>query len=180
MQPQADAHGYLLRQLDTGWKLACHHQDGLTDEECLWRPAARGLHVWPRADGQWLADWPERESYDIGPPSIAWITWHMVFWWSMLLDHSYGAGTLERASVAWPGSAEAVRRVLGRLHDRWRAAVAQLSEAELRSPALARWPFRERPFGDVVAWANVELVKNASEIGYARFLYAGREPATAP
>jgi len=30
----------------------------------------------------------------------------------------------------------------------------------------------ERPFGDVVAWANLELMKSAAEIGYARFLYA--------
>ena len=37
-----------------------------------------------------------------------------------------------------------------------------------------RWPFQGRPFGDVVAWANVELTKNAAEIGYARFLYAVR------
>jgi hypothetical protein len=47
----------------------------------------------------------------------------MLFWWSMLLDHSFRAGALKREDVAW---------------------------------------------------ANVELVKNASEIGYARFLYAGR------
>jgi hypothetical protein len=110
----ADAHGYLLRQLDTAWKLARFHLYGLTTEECLWRPAPRGLHVTRREDGQ------------------------------------------------------------------WRAAIAGLSEPELRSPAKARWPFRDRPFGDVVAWANVELVKNASEIGYARFLYAGREPVAAP
>jgi hypothetical protein len=176
----ADAHGYLLRQLDTAWKLARFHLDGLTTEECLWRPARRGLHVTRREDGRWRADWPEREGYDIGPPSIAWVTWHMVFWWSMVIDHSFGPGTLERGSVAWPGSADSVRRVLDRLHGQWRAAIAGLSGPELRSPAQARWPFRDRPFGDVVAWANVELVKNASEVGYARFLYAGREPVAAP
>jgi hypothetical protein len=27
----------------------------------------------------------------------------------------------------------------------------------------------------VIAWVNVELTKNAAEIGYARFLYAVRE-----
>ncbi|HMH81922.1 MAG TPA: hypothetical protein VK531_03565 [Gemmatimonadales bacterium] len=32
-----------------------------------------------------------------------------------------------------------------------------------------------RPFGDVIAWVNVELTKNAAEIGYARFLYAATE-----
>lgn len=175
-----EARGYLLRQLDTAWKLARFHLDGLTTEECLWRPAVRGLHVTQREDGRWCADWPEREGYDIGPPSIAWLTWHMVFWWSMVLDHSFGPGTLERGSVAWPGSADAVRRALDQLHDQWRAAIAKLSDPDLGSPTRARWPFRDRPFGDVVAWANVELVKNASEIGYARFLYASREPVAAP
>ena len=79
-----------------------------------------------------------------------------------------------------PGSADAVRRALDQLHDQWRAAIAKLSDPDLGSPTRARWPFRDRPFGDVVAWANVELVKNASEIGYARFLYASREPVAAP
>lgn len=148
-----EARGYLLRQLDTAWKLARFHLDGLTTEECLWRPAMRGLHVTRREDGQWRADWPDREGYDIGPPSIAWVTWHMIFWWSMVLD---------------------------RLHEQWRAAIAGLSDPDLRSPAQARWPFRDRPFGYVVAWVNVELVKNASEIGYARFLYASQEPVAAP
>jgi hypothetical protein len=40
--------------------------------------------------------------------------------------------------------------------------------------AQTRWPFTDRPFGDVVAWAKLGLVKNAGEMGYARFLYAVR------
>ena len=44
--------------------------------------------------------------------------------------------------------------------------------ADLQSTERPRWPFCDRPFGDVVAWVNVELTKNAAEIGYARFLYA--------
>jgi hypothetical protein len=127
-----------------------------------------------RADGRWVADWPEREGYDIGPASIAWLTWHMIFWWSMLLDHSFRAGALKREDVAWPGDAEPVRRQLRRLHREWRDELERLTDEDLRADTRARWPFRDRPFGDVVAWANVELVKNASEIGYARFLYASR------
>ena len=50
----------------------------------------------------------------------------------------------------------------------------QVSDADLRSAQRTRWPFQDRPFGDVVAWVNVELTKNAAEIGYARFLYAAR------
>ena len=62
----------------------------------------------------------------------------------MVLDHSFGAGKLTREAVTWPGTADCVRAWL------------------------------DRPFGDVVAWVNVELTKNAAEIGYARFLYAVR------
>jgi hypothetical protein len=50
----------------------------------------------------------------------------------------------------------------------------RITADELRSTQRTRWPFRDRPFGDVVAWLNVELAKNAAEIGYARFLYAVR------
>ena len=168
------ALGYLTRQLDTAWRLASLHLDGLSSEECLWRPAPAGLHVHRLPDGRWRADWPDHEGYDLGPPSIAWLTWHLGFWWSMVLDHSFGDAALAREDVAWPGSADGVREWLGQLHGRWRAALERVGDDELRSAERTRWPFRDRPFGDVVAWANVELTKNAAEIGYARFVYAVR------
>ena len=167
-----DARAYLIRQLDTVWKLASYHLDGLTTGECLWRPARAGLHVHRGPDGTWRPDWPDREGYDLRPPSIAWLTWHVGFWWSMVLDHSFGGGTLIRENVTWPGDADGVRAWVGGLQGRWRAVLDQLTDGDLRSPERTRWPFRDRSFGDVVAWVNVELAKNAAEIGYARFLYA--------
>lgn len=168
------APDYLLRQFDTAWRLARHHLDGLTTAECLWRPAPVGPHVHQRPDGRWRADWPEHERYDLGPPSIAWTTWHLGFWWSMALDHAFGGATLTRDDVAWPGTADGVRAWLGALHRDWRAALGRLTPGDLRSTERTRWPFRDRPFGDVAAWATVELTKNAAELGYARFLYAAR------
>jgi len=164
----------LLRQFDTAWKLTTYHLDGLTTDECLWRPARAGLHVHRMPDGSWLADWPDHEEYDIGAPSIAWITWHIGFWWSMVLDHSFGGRTLSRERVRWPGDADAVREWIGRLYNSWRIALENLGDDDLRSSQLTAWPYQDRPFGDVVAWLNVELTKNAAEIGYARFLYAVR------
>jgi hypothetical protein len=174
LQVKDEAAGYLIRQFETAWKLASYHLEGLTDEECSWRPAVRGLHVHRLADGVWRADWPEHEKYDIGPASIAWLTWHLGFWWSMVLDHSFGQGILSRETVVWPGSAEAVREWLGGLRGTWRGALEQLSDEDLRSTQRTRWPFQSRPFGDVAAWVNLELTKNAAEIGYARFLFAVR------
>jgi hypothetical protein len=175
-----ETHGYLIRQFEMAWKLTSYHLDGLTTGECLWRPAHQGLHVYQVPDHGWRADWPEREDYDIGPPSIAWLTWHMGFWWSMVLNHSFGDGTLTREDVMWPGNADDVRQWLDRLQAEWQAAIEQLSDDDLQSTQQTRWPFQDRPFGDVIAWANVELTKNAAEIGYARFLYAAISPVGAP
>jgi hypothetical protein len=167
-----EANKYLIRQFEIAWKLTDYHLTGLSTEECLWRPAPQGLHVHKRPDGIWQADWPDREGYEIGPASIAWLTWHIGFWWSMTLNHSFGDGALTREQVAWPGDADGVREWIGRLCKEWQTSLKQATDSDLRSTQRTRWPFQERPFGDVVAWVNIELMKNAAEIGYARFLYA--------
>lgn len=170
----APARGYLTRQFETAWKLTTIHLDGLTTEACLWRPAREGPHVRRDPDGEWRADWPTHEEYALGPPSIAWLTWHIGFWWSMVLNHSLGDGTLSRETISWPGSGDGVREWIGGLQREWREVLEQVTDTDLESPERTRWPFRGRPFGDVIAWANIELTKNAAEIGYARFLHAGR------
>lgn len=164
----------LLRQFDISWALTEYHLNGLTTAECLWRPAEKGLHVQQLPDGKWAADWPEREGYDIGPPSIAWLTWHMVFWWSSVIDHSFGSGKLTREIVEWPGSAESVKAAIEKLRAEWRAHISRLSDEDLRDVQRTKWPFTDKPFADVVSWLNVELMKNAAELGYARFLYGVR------
>lgn len=172
-----DAVEYLTRQFDTAWSLAWYHLEGIGTAECHWQPVANALHVSRDPDGRWLAQWPETESYELGPPSVAWLTWHIGFWWSMVLDHSFGSATLGREDVYWPGTADGVRDWLVRLHDDWQRRLNHISGEELRSKTIARWPIQDRPFGDIVAWVNLELMKNASEIGYARFLYACRRNA---
>ena len=163
--------GFLLRQHDMAWKLMHYHLDTLTTEECLWRPALVGPHVHKDSDGSWRADWPEHERYDLGPASIAWLTWHLDFWSSMVLNHSIGDATLTREQVLWAGDAESVRARLGVFETKWRQLIERLTDEDLQSAERTRWPFRDRPFGDVVAWVNIELTKNGAEIGYARFLY---------
>lgn len=164
----------LARQFGTAWSLAQYHLDGLSTEECLWRPAAVGPHVHRSADGCWHADWPAHEGYGIGPPSIAWLTWHVGYWWSTVLDRSFGAGTLAREDVTWPGDAAATCHWLGDLARRWQAVLGSLDDDDLRSSQRTHWPFASQPFVNVIAWLNLELMKNAAEIGYARFLYAAR------
>lgn len=150
------------------------HLTGLSEEEYHWRPAAQGLHV-SNDSGVWRADWPESESYEIGPPSIAWLTWHIIYWWSMVLDHSFGSQTLQRESVPCPGSAsEALDRIY-KLKEQWDTTVAALSPTEHHERARTNWPFSDKPFYELSAWLNVELMKNAAEIGYCRFLFAAQK-----
>lgn len=163
----------LLQQFDISWGLASYHLEGLTDEECLWRPAATGLTV-REGDGRWVADWPDREGYDIGPPSIAWTTWHICWWWSTVFDHLEGDGSLTKEDVAWPGSAQAVRERLTELHDNWRSLLEECNSDDFKSTDHDLWPLPKGTFADVAAWLNVELMKNAAEIGYGRFLYGVR------
>jgi hypothetical protein len=165
---------FLLGQFNTSWALMQYHMEGLTTEECLWRPAAKGLHVHQNTVGNWQADWPEHEGYDLGPPSIAWLTWHVLFWWSMVLDASWDDGALTREQVLWPGSADAVYLRLKELESQWRTRLENLTDADLLSVERSRWPIKDRPFGDIVAWVNIELMKNAAEVGYVRFLHAVR------
>ncbi len=167
-----EAKSYLIRQFEIASKLSDLHLDGLATKECLWRPANKGLHVRQAVDGKWRADWPDHEGYDLGPPSIAWLTWHLGFWWSMVLNHSFGDASLSRENVMWPGNADNVREWIGGLRGEWRVVLEQITDDDLRSAQRTRWPFQDRPFGDVMAWVNIELTKNAAEIGYARFLYS--------
>ena len=92
----------------------------------------------------------------------------------MALNHSFGCGNLTGKNVTWPGNADDVRSWICGLQGQWLTIPEQITDEELRSEQRTRWPFKDRPFGDLIAWVNVELMKNAAEIGYARFLYAQR------
>lgn len=170
-----DIRALLDGQLNTSWAVLDLHLTDLSDEECLWRPAQRGLHV-RNVAGAWRAEWPETEAYAAGPPSIAWLTWHIGFWWSMALDHSFDDGTLRREEVAWPGTVAATTAWITGLRDQWVTRLAELPDHELGSSNRTRWPFVDRPFHRLAGWLNLELMKNAAEIGYCRFLYASRDP----
>lgn len=162
----------LTTQLATAWGLASYHLQGLTDAECHWRPAQRGMHVWPVEPQRWRADWPDHEAYDLGPPSIAWTTWHMIFWWSTALNRNFGDGELARQDVIWPGSADGVRTRLDELHGAWASHLCALADADLVLGRQGAWPYSEASLAKVFAWANIELTKNAAELGFGRFLFA--------
>ncbi|WP_419823054.1 DinB family protein [Anoxybacterium hadale] len=161
----------LLFQFDIACQMLDFHLHDLDNGTCLWRPGGRGLHV-TENQGVWSADWPENEEYGMGASSIAWITWHILFWWSMVFDYSFGSGTLTKEAVTWPGSAQAVKGEIELMEDKWRSLLTTLTDEELKDSSRTKWPFENRPFYELAAWLNLELMKNAAEIGYCRFMRA--------
>jgi len=116
---------------------------------------------------------PETESYDIGTPSIAWTLWHITFWWEMVFDHSFGEGNLTKDDIKVSADVEEVKAHIYYLVNKWEKKLSHLSDDELNSKQFSKFPFNnEVEFHKLASWLNLELMKNASEVGYARFDYA--------
>lgn len=161
----------ILFQLDITWELFLYHIQDLSDEEALWCKKADGLQI-HQIDGKWQADWPETEEYDLGPASIAWTMWHIIYWWEVVLDYSFGDGSLRKEDIEWPGSVKQAVEKIDSLHSRWIKVLSNLTLEQLQSKQYTKWPFSNRCFYDLALWINTELMKNVSEIGYGRYLYA--------
>ena len=77
----------ILFQLDMCWQLYKYHTENLEEAEAYWAYSFESLQVRKVNDG-WIIDWPESESYEMGPMSIAWLMWHIIYWWSTALDYN--------------------------------------------------------------------------------------------
>lgn len=147
------------------WKLAREaHLPRLTTEMCLWLPHSDSWTVHLGADGRWLPDWSEPEPVDPPPPSIAWLTWHVSWWWSAALAVVRGEQPSPRTAVSWPGTAAATVSNLHDLAAAWTEATANLTPEASEAPTSFPWP-TPRPLIYTVAWVNIELMKNVAEIG---------------
>lgn len=160
----------ILFQLDISWQLFQYHVSNLTDEEALWCKTEQGLQI-RQMDGTWAADWPETEAYTIGPASIAWTMWHILYWWKTTMDYSFGNGTLKKEDVLWPGSVELAVKEISRLHEEWIKILSEMPKADFESPKYAKWPFADTSFCRIALWLNAEFMKNVAEIGHGRYLY---------
>ncbi len=171
MMKNSELKESILFQLDMCWQLYLYHTDNLNETEALWAFNSTGLQIHKEEEG-WGVDWPETESYEMGPSSIAWIMWHIIYWWSTALNSNFEDGTLKKENIPWPGSVEKAKEIIKLLHDQWVSKLNNLSDADFQSKQYAKWPLSDRNFLDTALWLNGELMKNTAEIGYGRFLYA--------
>ncbi|QTR05950.1 DinB family protein [Saccharothrix algeriensis] len=146
-------------QFDLTWSLFEYHLERLAPEDHLWEPVGS---VWTIRDG--APDWAETEPEPVPVPTIAWVSWHVGWWWSVAIDHVLGRTPRHRAEVSWPGPDRAADWLRG-LRDEWTGLLPTL---DLSAPST--FPWRDRTVGHTVAWVNAELMKNVSEIGQLRLL----------
>lgn len=147
----------LVEQFDLVWALAQLHLDALVEEDFLWEPARLVWTVRRGGDGRWRPDFAEQEPDPIPVPTIAWLTWHIDWWWTSALARVSGEAPPEWAEVFWPGNGPAAVARIRDLAQAWRAVLPGLTE-----PAAA----------STAAWVNVELTKNVAEFGQLRLIRA--------
>ncbi|MGR6916459.1 DinB family protein [[Actinomadura] parvosata] len=164
----------LLRwQFEFTWSLFEYHLERLKPADFLWEP---GPHCWTvRRDdgGVWRPDWAETEPDPVPVPTIAWVSWHIGWWWSVALDHAQGREPRDRSEVTWPGDGESAVAWLRGLREEWLAVLGGLTDGDLEAAAPFPWPEGSGlTVAHMVAWVNAELMKNVTEIGQLRLLRA--------
>ncbi|WP_183472494.1 DinB family protein [Mycolicibacterium iranicum] len=161
------------RQFDLAWALTELHLDALTEADFLWEPADLCWTVHRGEDGTWVADFAEVEPDPVPVPTIAWLTWHIDFWWSAAIATLAGDELPEPTSIRWAGTGEQATARVRDLAAQWRNTMSALTSDDLAAPTGFPWPESSgRTVADTVLWVTVELTKNAAEIGQLRLLRA--------
>lgn len=159
-------------QFSISKQLLDYHLQSLSQEEYMYKSPKNGLFI-EEYNGKLYADFPQTESYDLGTPSIAWTLWHITYWWKMVFDYSFGKGVLKKEDVEVFSTVENVKECIHSLCKDWEIKLNELKKDEYLSKELTKFPFNnEVEFHKLASWLNLELMKNASEIGYGRFDYA--------
>jgi hypothetical protein len=91
----------------------------------------------------------------------------------MVFDYSFGKGNLTKDGIRVTADVEEIKVHIYSLADKWGKKLSHLTDDEFNSKQFSKFPFNnEVEFHKLASWLNLELMKNAAEIGYARFDYA--------
>lgn len=157
-----------VEQFGLTWSLFEYHLSRLEFADFGWEAARLSWTMRRGEGGAWVPDFAEVEPDPVPVPTIAWLTWHLGWWLGTATDHLLGVRPRDRGEVVWPGPGEPAVAWLRGLADDWRHG---LDDADLGAPCGFPWPLDAGKTGaDLVAWANVELMKNVAEIGQLRLI----------
>lgn len=161
-------------QFSISKQMLSYHLDTLDQEEYMFKSEKNGLCIQEK-DGTFYADFPETESYSMGTPTVAWTLWHICYWWELVFNNAFGDGTFKKEDIIVYNDVSKVRNKIYSLCEEWEIKLNQLQLEDYQDKKYTKFPFNnEVEFHKLASWLNLELMKNASEIGYARFDYAKR------
>jgi DinB superfamily len=186
MDLRLDRVGLLLDQFASSCELSKARLDGMTDDEYLWKPTPGSLSIRPAAEvgtsalgrGDWRLEWPRPEPEPAPMRTMAWLLGHLYDGFLGRYEWTFGARRADPRTLATftPSAAEALAR-LWELLDRWKDAVAGLTDEQLDRPGFGQYPFGldpQLPFIGIVWWTNRELIHHLAEVALLRDLYAAR------
>lgn len=159
----------LQRQLNIMWQFA---EDFVVDQVdlglALWETSANVCTVRHDADG-WVADWPDEDHPPLPDATIAWLLWHIEWWWNDTIARITGRPGMSPSDHSWSGGTAgivAAKQAWDRI----------LAEADL--DAVVDWHMPEpQPVWFIASWVNVELTKNLAEINQLLTTYRNRSAA---
>ncbi|RNL85205.1 DinB family protein [Halostreptopolyspora alba] len=176
----SDSRVSLLRwQFDLVWSLFEYHLVSLEPADFLWEPTPYCWTLRWDADEGWVPDWADSEPAPVPVPTIAWLTWHIGWWWTTTIDRAQQRAPEERGDLVWPGAGQATVTWLRGLSEEWLELLGRLTDADLDT--TAPFPWRDDPtmtMAHMVGWVNSELMKNTAEIGQLRMLRAVSPPSS--
>ena len=162
--PAADSRALLQRQLGLEWRFARDFILGRIDDElALWSPVADPCTV-RRTDDGWAADWPDEDGDTPAIATIAWILWHIEWWWADTLSRVGGGDPLPPAQHLWSGGTDQIEA----LKRQWDDVLAS-DDLDRRISWVLPEP---QPLCMIASWLNFELAKNLSEINQLKMLRA--------
>lgn len=147
----------LRTQLDLVWRFADEHVlPRIDDAATNWEPSSHCVGV-RRVDGVLVADWPDESAEPLPETTVAWLLWHIEWWWSNTITVCRGGTAVAPDAHAWSGSVDRIRT----LRAEWDELLAAI---EPETPVVGLMP-DDTPFWEVAGWVNFELAKNVAEIG---------------
>lgn len=122
MDDDADRRLLLQRQLRIMWRFAEEFVLGKIDQQlALWEPSTNVCTIHPK-DGRWVADWPDEDRTPLPEATIAWLLWHIEWWWADTILRVNGRTPLAPEEHSWSGGT----RRSAALKQQWDTVLAEV------------------------------------------------------
>lgn len=107
-------------------------------------------------DEDGTADWPDEESSPLPEATIAWLLWHIEWWWGNTQRICDGQEPVGPEAHQWSGSTAEIAR----LKNSWIRYLRTTDPNVIISGLMPE----DAPIWSIAGWVNFELTKNLSEI----------------